>query len=258
MAGNRAVQRAWKTGDVRAVNAQPNAPKEDIPLITDTTELITPAIAQEMLQRNQKNRPVNWNRVDEQAKTMKAGNWKLTPQGIILDRNGNILTGQHRLLAVVRSGVACYFRVSRGNNPEIARLLDRGAPQSARDLAARETERKHSPTESSIVRAIAVLQGVPRPTVDECAVIMTKYAPVMEAMLEQTKGTKKTKALLMVLAVIAFEVVEPEAAAIISLDSGRFAAELEKRLAPQTADQCWGKGTAFALALKVAREVVNG
>lgn len=87
---------------------------------------------------------------------------------------------------------------------------------------------------------------------------MTKYAGTMAAMLDQTKGTKKTKALLMVLAVVAVEAKDQESAAIMALDSQRWAAELEKRLAPQTADQCWGKGTAFALALRMAREVVNG
>jgi hypothetical protein len=36
---------------------------------------------------------------------MKGGNWSLTGQGISFDVDGNLLDGQHRLAAVVRSGV---------------------------------------------------------------------------------------------------------------------------------------------------------
>ena len=70
---------------------------EDIPLIIDTTEWITPETAQEMLKRNKHNRPVNWNKVEEYADIMAGGQWQLHAQGIILDCDGNILTGQKRL-----------------------------------------------------------------------------------------------------------------------------------------------------------------
>ncbi|MBP1609550.1 MAG: hypothetical protein H6Q04_1785, partial [Acidobacteria bacterium] len=33
---------------------------------------------------------------------------------------------------------------------------------------------------------------------------------------------------------------------------------LEKALAPETAERCWGKGAAFAIAMENARKIVSG
>ena len=58
MAGNKALRRAEKTKDSIRIGG-------DVPLSVDTTELITPIVAQEMLKCNKANRPVNWNKVEE-------------------------------------------------------------------------------------------------------------------------------------------------------------------------------------------------
>src|SRR5678815_3587241 len=104
MKGNKAMRRALQTSDAIRVNS-------DVPLIVDTTELITPEVAQEMLNHNKGNRPVNWNQVEQYAAMMKAGEFKLTAQGIVLDKTGNLLTGQTRLWAVVLSNCSVYMRV---------------------------------------------------------------------------------------------------------------------------------------------------
>ena len=249
MSGNKALRRALETSDALRVNA-------NVPLIVDRTELITPEIAREMLKKNQRNRPINWTKVDEYAAIMKAGKWELHAQGIILDTEDNILTGQKRLWAVVHAGVNVYFRVSRGNPPAVARLLDRGTPQTARDLASRDTERKHSPMESSIARAIAILTGVPKPTVDDLANIMARYSDIVARILRETHGTKKTRAVLMILAAIAVSAKTADEAGSISLHAVNLAEKLEAALQPETADRCWGKGAAFSLAMNHARQLV--
>jgi hypothetical protein len=243
------MRRALETGDAIRVNA-------DLPLITDRTEMITPEIAQEMLKHNRKNRPINWRKVEEYAEIMRAGHWKLHAQGIVLDRDGNILTGQKRLWAVIKSGIAVYFRVSRGNLPETATLLDRGTPQTARDLAARETERRHSPTESSIARAISVMTGVPRPSVDDLALIMTTYASVVQELLNQAHRTKKSRGVLMILAAIAYDHGDLDRSKLLP-QVADLAVRLDEQLAPHTAEQCWGRGAAFGLAMARAREIVK-
>ena len=85
-------------------------------------ELITPEIAKEYLDqhnnmnpRKKINRPV----VNSYAMDMKAGKWHLNGEPIVIDANGNIKNGQHRLLAVVAAGVPVYFYVVRGIDPEI-------------------------------------------------------------------------------------------------------------------------------------------
>jgi hypothetical protein len=249
MSGNKALRRALGTNDAIRLGTK-------LPLITDTTEMITPEIAQEMLQRNKNNRPINWNKVDEWVAIMQAGQWQLTPQGLILDTEGNILTGQHRLWAVVRSGVTVYMRVSRGNSPEIARILDRGIPQSARDLATRETERKHSPTESSVARAIAIIRGI-KPTTDTLADILIEKEPVIAQLMRDLKGTAKSRAVLMLMAAVAEKSKKASDVTPLALRVPRCADMLTDALRPVPPEKIWGKGAAFALAMSHAVRIIG-
>ncbi len=241
----------------RALESDPLRVGADVPLIVDTTEIITPTIAHELLQHNTTNRPIDWKAVERYADAMAAGKWELHAQGIVLDGQGNILTGQQRLWAVIYSNTNVYMRVSRGNPASAARLLDRGRPQSSRDLAARDTGRKHTPTEASIARAISVLQGNVRPSTDALAAIITTQAKPMSQLLGAATGTKKTRAVIMIAGAVLFFAdgdlnTVRELASHLSL----WANQLEAALAPQTPQQCWGKGAAFGLAMEAARKIV--
>lgn len=249
MLKGRALRRAIDVDAVR-VNA-------DVPLIADTTELITPAIAQAMLERNTLNRTINWAQVEEYADTMKRGEWAMHSQGIVLDPGGNILTGQKRLWAVVYAGVNVYFRVSRGSPPETAALLDRGASQTARDLASRVTRRKHSPVEASIARAYCAAMGNTKPSVDVLATVMTANAATVAALLDDTRGVKKTRSILMVLAAIdaVSGSISEARERVAHMDA--MTAALDEALAPQTSQQVWGRGAAFGLAMNTAQRAVN-
>ena len=246
----KALKRAMECKDAIRITG-------NIPLITDTTELITPDIAREMLEKNKHNRPINWKKVEEYAKIMAAGLWTLHSQGIILDAHGNILTGQKRLWAVIYSGVSVLFRISRGCPANTAHLLDRGTPQTGRDLATRSTERKHSPVESSMARAIAFLRGHKSLNPDILADIMVKKEKAFSSILEITKGTKKTKAVLMVLAALNFITDDPEILAAMAAKVNIISDELTRELRPTSAEACWGKGVAFVMALEQARKCVE-
>lgn len=250
MSGNKAGRRALTTVDSMRMHVK-------IPLIVDTTVLITPAIAMEMLKHNRRNRPINWRKVEEYAEIMRKDKWELHAQGIILDTEGNILTGQKRLWAVIKADKDVYFRVSRGNPASTAVLLDRGDSQSARDLATRQTDRKHSPTESSIARAIAVLNGIPKPSTDDLAKIMAENSPVVQAMLQEMPRTKKSRAMLMIVAALADLYTDPTDAAIRVLEIDTLADRLTESLAPTTAEACWNKGAAFTLAMQRAQKIVG-
>jgi hypothetical protein len=240
----------------RALASDPIRVNVVIPLITDSTELISPEMAQELLQKNKHNRPVNWNKVEEFSDIMRQGGWKLHGQGIILDGEGNILTGQTRLWAVVYSGVNVYLRISRGNPPDTASVIDRGRPQSSRDLATRKTERRHSPIEASLGRAICFLRSNSKPSTDEVAKVIVEKASILATALKETHRIKKSKAVMMVLAVVC-EIAESEEQAKRLTKSVDFlSVKLDKELAPHTAEECWGKGTAFSMALEQARKLV--
>jgi hypothetical protein len=246
----KALRRALASDPVRVSNVP-------IPLISDTTEFITPEMAQEMLQKNKNNRPVNWLKVEEYAVIMRQGEWKLHPQGIILDPSGNIITGQTRLWAVVYSGVGIHFRVSRGSPPETAFVIDRGRPQSSRDLATRRTEKKHSPIEASLARTICILRGNAKPSTDDIAAAIVDKSAMFSVILKEAHRTKKSKAVLMILAVIAEVSKNEPAAKALTKSVDFFATRLTKTLEPHSPEACWGKGTAFAMALEQARKIVK-
>lgn len=66
---------------------------------------VTPEMAKEMLNGNTINRTVGNSVVERYALDMKNGNWGLGGNGISIDKNGRLLDGQHRLLAVIKAGV---------------------------------------------------------------------------------------------------------------------------------------------------------
>lgn len=241
----------------RALSVDPLRVNASVPLIVDRTELITPTLAKEMLKRNHHNRPINWRKVEEYAQIMRDGGWQLHGQGIILDTEENILTGQKRLWAIVLSDTAVYMRVSRGNPASVARLLDRGDPQSARDLAARDTGQRHRPVEVSVARGLLALLGNFRPSTDLVADTIASNAPLMEAITRELTGTRKTRSILMVVAAICFIEREPEMAAEASRHAGDLAEQLDMALLPHTSSQCWGRGAAFGLALEKAMRLVE-
>ena len=55
---------------------------------------------------------------------MQNGEWKLNGKSICFDWNGRLLNGQHRLSAVVRSGVPLTTLVVRGLDPALVPTQD--------------------------------------------------------------------------------------------------------------------------------------
>jgi len=228
----------------------------NLPAITDSTELITPERAHEMLRQNKHNRPTNWHRVEEYSDAMTRGEWKLTPQGIVFDRDGNLLNGQNRLWAVVYSGASVHMRVSRGSDSNVANVIDRGSPQSARDLATRQTGNKHSPGEANIARALLAIDGILRPSVDQMAFKIAENSEVTSHILKASAGTKKTKGAWMILAAICFRYRDIEHAVAATKNIDLFESKLCTELTPLAPDRCWGKGGAFLLAMEKAKSIV--
>jgi hypothetical protein len=66
---------------------------------------ITPAMANTYLSKNDCNRTVRVRYMECLANDMRQGRWVTTHQGICLSEDGRLIDGQHRLLAIVASGV---------------------------------------------------------------------------------------------------------------------------------------------------------
>ena len=245
----KALRRALASTDAIRINS-------DIPIISDSTALVSPDDAKQMLEKNKHNRPVNWNKVEEFADIMRRGDWKLHPQGIILDPNGNILTGQTRLWAIIYADVSVYMRISRGSPSDTAFVIDRGRPQSARDLSSRRTERKHSPTEASVARCVCILRGINKPSSDDIASGLMEKDQNLKQALKECVGEKKSKSFLMNLALSSNLQIKGN---IISLvpKSKILADELEQKLLPYSVHSCWGRGVSFGMAMRKAMEIVE-
>ena len=98
-----------------------------------TFELITPAIAAEMLLHNTRNRKIRQSVVDRYAEDMAAGRWRETHQGIAINCDGTLLDGQHRLAAIVQSGISQRMAVTRGVPSASQIVMDDHAKRSASD-----------------------------------------------------------------------------------------------------------------------------
>lgn len=102
-------------------------------------ELITisPAIASKMLaQSTNKNRPLNELACKRFARDMSEGKWKINGESIVVDDNGNVIDGQHRLKAVLLSQTKQVFAIVRGVSPDVFDTIDSGKTRSKGDILA--------------------------------------------------------------------------------------------------------------------------
>lgn len=84
-----------------------------------TVETITPEDAKKYLERNAKHRPIKEKKVAEYMAEMREGKWRLNGKTVCFDITGRLLNGQHRLSAVLRSGVPLTTVVVRGLDPDL-------------------------------------------------------------------------------------------------------------------------------------------
>lgn len=104
---------------------------------TSTYEIvtITPAMAAAMLARNNGNRSVRRNRVSGYARDMAAGRWHPdTAEAIKFSPEGELLDGQHRLLACVDAKAPFTTLVAYGVPADAHYALDTGIPRKLNDL----------------------------------------------------------------------------------------------------------------------------
>ncbi len=95
---------------------------------------ITPEVAQEMLTKNYNNRKLNKTHVRFLKNQMKNGLWVFDGQPIRFDKSGRLLDGQHRLNAVLESGVSNDFLVVSGLSSDTFEVMDTGKNRSASDV----------------------------------------------------------------------------------------------------------------------------
>lgn len=102
---------------------------------------VTPKLAERWLQNNGKNRNLSMHHAKRLAAQMSLGNWSLNGQTISFDEQGRLLDGQHRLTAIVLSGISVDMAVAtdvtddRAFQTYDAVQLKRGANQIAQMMS---------------------------------------------------------------------------------------------------------------------------
>lgn len=93
-------------------------------------ETITPAIATQMLKKNNKNRSLRERVVTRLVKTINEGQWKINADAIRFAIDGTLVDGQHRLSAVVVSKKPIQSLVVRGLPLDVVDTIDIGNMRS--------------------------------------------------------------------------------------------------------------------------------
>jgi hypothetical protein len=95
-------------------------------MISTNVETITPGIAKAYLEFNTNNRSVNTRHIDYLAEAMRNQEWELNGVPIIFSEEGRLIDGQHRLQAIIKSGVSISALVTRGVKDKSFDTIDMG------------------------------------------------------------------------------------------------------------------------------------
>ena len=95
---------------------------------------ITPEVAEHLLGTSPGNRKTRHWHVSSLADSMGNGEWRVTSQGIGIDRNGHLRDAHHRLTAVIKSGVTIKSVVVMGLPLNSYEVIDTGIKRNLSDL----------------------------------------------------------------------------------------------------------------------------
>lgn len=90
--------------------------------------------AAELLKNMHPNRKVSPALVDKYAREISANNWRINGESIVISNIGRVLDGQHRLRAVVESGIPIWTVLVTGVEEGAMNTFDTGRTRSAADI----------------------------------------------------------------------------------------------------------------------------
>jgi len=92
--------------------------------------LVTPEMALKWLAMNTKNRPIIPALVDKYSADMRAGRWLNDGTPIQISISGRLNNGQHRLISICRTGIACWMNIQEGCPEDCFITLDNNKPRT--------------------------------------------------------------------------------------------------------------------------------
>ena len=133
------------------------------PKITARLIEITPKLAAALIEhKNNHNRAVNNARVDQYANDMRHGEWRVNGEAIKIAVDGQVLDGQHRLLAVLEADTPIQTLLITGLEPETQESMDQGKARGFHDVLKLRGEKDYNVL-AAAVRIVCVYErdGVP-------------------------------------------------------------------------------------------------
>jgi len=112
---------------------------------------VTPRMAAELLEHNIHNRNIREQVWRKYARDMLAGKW-IVAESIKVDWNGRIIDGQHRLIAVIESGVTVQMMIVRNLDPDAQAAIDAGAKRSTADALRFKGHHEYATTVAAVAR----------------------------------------------------------------------------------------------------------
>jgi hypothetical protein len=97
------------------------------------TEIVTPELAYLYLEGNSVNRNVRPATLKKYINMLKRDEWQYTHQGIAISKTNRLLDGQHRLWAIIETGIPAKMLVFRNCDDNTFNVLDYGATRSISD-----------------------------------------------------------------------------------------------------------------------------
>lgn len=122
--------------------------------ISVEVETVTSKQAKNVLEKhNKRNRKIRDRTVRQYANDMTAGKWLLAGDPLRFDVDQNLIDGQHRLSALVMSGVPkLQMVVMRGLDPEVQDVIDTGARRTAGNMLELRGHVKNATVVASVAR----------------------------------------------------------------------------------------------------------
>lgn len=121
---------------------------------------VTPLVATNILAKNEKNRRVNESLLLQYTRDMIEGNWKEdTAEVIKISKDGRVLDGQHRLMAIIKSNRAYSFHIAYDVDDSVFDVLDTGKARSAADVLGIKGIQNSSQIASIIKTYIVIKNG---------------------------------------------------------------------------------------------------
>lgn len=122
--------------------------------------VITPAIAAEWMKRNHSNRLVKNGNLGGLVRDMLGGRHLVNGDTIRFDLNGRLIDGQHRLLAIIQSGLPITMFVVTGLEPAAQETIDRNARRTVADYLSMNGVKRANTVGAAARLAMAARAGL--------------------------------------------------------------------------------------------------